>query len=172
MVMFYSLQVLSQPWLLLYNTPLAKEASKPSDEAVVVRPSSKLLKPVYTLAFLLIALAYGFNNNRTERMDWLVIPPVLLLVWTMYRHLMLRFTSLTIAGKRLRYDVGALSRSTRTMELAKVQDVHVDQTLFQRMLGLGNLAIESAGEAGRLSISNIDRPHDVAEFILEAARKS
>jgi uncharacterized membrane protein YdbT with pleckstrin-like domain len=151
---------------------LAQGSAKPSENAVVVRPSSKLLKPVYTLSFILIALAYGYNNNRTERMDWLVIPPVLLLAWTMFRHLKLRFVSLTIAGKRLRYDVGMLSRSTRTMELAKVQDVHVDQTLFQRLLGLGNLTIESAGETGRLTIENIDRPHEVAEFILETARKN
>jgi uncharacterized membrane protein YdbT with pleckstrin-like domain len=136
-----------------------------------VRPSSKLLKPVYTLAFILIALAYGFNNNRAERMDWLVIPPLLLLAWTVFRHVKLRFVSLSIAGKRLRHDVGMFSRSTRTMELAKVQDVHVTQTLFQRMLGLGNLSIESAGETGRLTIENIDQPHDVADVILEAARK-
>ncbi len=135
-----------------------------------MRPSSKLLKPVYTLSFVLIAIAYGYNNNRTDRQDWLVIPPLLLLGWTVFRHIKLRFTSLTVAGRRLRYDVGMLSRSTRTMELAKVQDVHVNQTLFQRILGLGNLSIESAGETGRLSINNIDRPHDVAEFILEARK--
>jgi uncharacterized membrane protein YdbT with pleckstrin-like domain len=150
---------------------LAQKTEKSSERAVVVRPSSKLLKPVYSLSFILIAIAYGYNNNRTDRQDWLVIPPLLLLAWTVFRHIKLRFTSLTIASRRLRYDVGMLSRSTRTMELAKVQDVHVNQTLFQRMLGLGNLSIESAGETGRLSINNIDRPHDVAEFILEA-RKS
>jgi uncharacterized membrane protein YdbT with pleckstrin-like domain len=150
---------------------LAQKTEKSSEHAVVVRPSSKLLKPVYTLSFILIALAYGFNNNRTERMDWLVIPPLLLLAWTVFRHVKLRFVSLTIAAKRLRYDVGMLSRSTRTMELAKVQDVHVNQTLFQRMLGLGNLTIQSAGETGQLSINNIDSPHDVAHFILETARK-
>jgi uncharacterized membrane protein YdbT with pleckstrin-like domain len=150
---------------------LAQRTEKSPEQGIVVRPSSKLLKPVYTLAFILIALAYGYNNNRTERQDWLVIPPLLLLAWTLWRHVKLRFTSLTVAGKRLRYDVGMLSRSTRTMELAKVQDVHVDQTLFQRMLGLGNLTIESAGESGRLTIANIDRPHDIADFILETARK-
>jgi uncharacterized membrane protein YdbT with pleckstrin-like domain len=80
--------------------------------------------------------------------------------------------ALTITGKRLRYDLGMLSRSTRTMELAKVQDVHVDQTFFQRILGLGNLSIQSAGETGNITIQNIDRPHDVAEFILETARKN
>ena len=137
-----------------------------------MRPSSKLLKPVYTLAFVLIALAYGFNNNRTERMDWLVIPPVLLLLWTFARHLKLRFTTLTVAGRKLRYETGMLSRSSRTMELAKVQDVRVDETFFQRLLGLGNLTIESAGEAGRLTIDNIDRPDAVGDFILETARKT
>ena len=137
-----------------------------------MRPSSKLLKPVYTLAFVLIALAYGYNNNRAERMEWLVIPPVLLLVWTVWLNLKLRFTRLTLAGKKLRYETGMLSRSSRTMELAKVQDVKVDQTFFQRLLGLGNLTIESAGETGRLTINNIDRPDAVGDFILETARKN
>jgi uncharacterized membrane protein YdbT with pleckstrin-like domain len=150
---------------------LPQGTSKSQDTAVVVRPSSKLLKPVYTLSFVLIAVAYGYNNNRTERMEWLVIPPILLLIWTLWRHLKLRFTSLTVAGKKLRYETGMLSRSSRTMELAKVQDVRVDQTFFQRLLGLGNLTIESAGEAGRLTIGNIDRPDAVGEYILEAARK-
>jgi uncharacterized membrane protein YdbT with pleckstrin-like domain len=65
-----------------------------------------------------------------------------------------------------------LSRSTRTMELTKVQDVRVDQTFFQRMLGLGNLTIQSAGETGQLTINNIDRPEAVGDFILESARKT
>jgi uncharacterized membrane protein YdbT with pleckstrin-like domain len=152
--------------------PLAQGTAKSSEKAVVVRPSSKLLKPVYTLAFILIALAYGFNNNRTERMDWLVIPPALLLLWTVARHVNLRFTRLSVAGKKLRYETGMLSRSTRTMELTKVQDVRVDQTFFQRMLGLGNLTIQSAGETGQLTINNIDRPEAVGDFILESARKT
>jgi putative membrane protein len=144
---------------------------KSSDSAIVVRPSSKLLKPVYTLAFILIAVAYGFNNNRADRMDWLVIPPLLLLVWTMYRHFLLRFITLKLEGKRLRYETGLFSRSSRTMELNKVQDVRVDQSFSQRMLGIGNLSIESAGESGGLTINNIDQPDVVAGIILDAARK-
>lgn len=156
---------------VLYNTPLAQLTAK-SDNSVVVRPSSRLLKPFYTLSFILIALAYGYSNNRAERMDWLVIPPLILLAWTAFRGLKLRFTTLTIAARRLRYEVGMFSRSTRTMELSKVQDVHVNQTFFQRLLGIGDLGIESAGETGRLTISNIDRPHEVADYILDAAKKA
>ena len=153
--------------------PLAQGTAKSSEKAVVVRPSSKLLKPVYTLAFILIGLAWAYNNNNRDKgMDWLVIPPALLLLWTVARHVNLRFTRLSVAGKKLRYETGMLSRSTRTMELTKVQDVRVDQTFFQRMLGLGNLTIQSAGETGQLTINNIDRPEAVGDFILESARKT
>jgi uncharacterized membrane protein YdbT with pleckstrin-like domain len=150
---------------------LAQPKSKSQEASIVVRPSTKTLKPVYTIAFLLIALAYGFNNNRTERMDWLVIPPCLLLLWAVFQSVKLRMTSLTVVGKTLRYRTGFLSHSTRTMELGKVQDVRVDQSIWQRMLNVGNLSIESAGESGRLAIHNIDSPHTVADFILETARK-
>jgi uncharacterized membrane protein YdbT with pleckstrin-like domain len=61
------------------------------------------------------------------------------------------------------------SRSTRTMEIHKVQDVRVDQSLTQRLLGTGNISIETAGETSRLTLVNIDRPQYVADRILEAA---
>ena len=103
--------------------------------------------------------------------NWLVEPPLLLLAAIAYKHLLLRFKTLTIAGKKLRHETGMFSRTTRTMELAKVQDVVVNQTLTQRLLGVGSLTIQSAGESGTLTISNIDRPQAVADYILESARK-
>ena len=150
---------------------LAQGTRKQSDPAVVVRPSTKLLKPWYMLAFGLIAVIYGYNNNRTERMDWLIVFPALLLVWVAARHLSLRFVTMTVTGNKLRYETGIMSKSTRTMELVKVQDVHVSQTLFQRMLGIGNVTLETAGETGRLTMANVDNPQAVADFILESARR-
>lgn len=138
---------------------------------MTVRPSSRLLKPVYAVAFLAIAVAYGYNNNRTERMDWLIIPPALLLIWVLVKHFRLRFTTLTIANRKLRFETGMLQKTSRTMELAKVQDVRVDQSLAQRLLGIGDLSIETAGEASGLVMKNIDQPQVVADFILESAHK-
>jgi uncharacterized membrane protein YdbT with pleckstrin-like domain len=63
------------------------------------------------------------------------------------------------------------SRSVRTMELVKVQDVRVDQTLMDRMLGLGTIHVETAGETGRLSMGGVAQPQEVADYILEAVRK-
>jgi uncharacterized membrane protein YdbT with pleckstrin-like domain len=83
-----------------------------------------------------------------------------------------QFTKATIAGDRLRYEVGAFSKSTRNISLPKVQDARVDQSVMQRMFGVGNLSIETAGETSRLTIRNVDRPQHVADEILAASHNA
>lgn len=137
----------------------------------IIRPSIKLIKLTYWLAILLAAvvLAYSYVDFAPRGIVWLLLLPALVFVAAAVAHVARRFTTLTVTGERLRYESGILSKSTRTMELAKVQDVRVDQSLGQRMLSLGNLSIETAGETSRMTIGNIDRPNEVAERILEAA---
>ena len=77
---------------------------------------------------------------------------------------------MTIVDGRLRYQSGILSRTTRTLELGRIQDVRADQKLGQRILGIGDITVETAGEAGRLEIEDVDSPQSVAERILDAAR--
>jgi uncharacterized membrane protein YdbT with pleckstrin-like domain len=96
--------------------------------------------------------------------------PGALFLWPISRGIRRRFTKIIIASDRLRYETGMLSRSTRTIQLSKVQDVQVDQTLFQRLFGVGNLSIETAGETSRLTIANIDQPQEVADEIMDAAQ--
>jgi uncharacterized membrane protein YdbT with pleckstrin-like domain len=62
------------------------------------------------------------------------------------------------------------SKSTRTIQLSKVQDVRVDQGLMQRLFNIGNISIETAGETSRLSIPNVDDPQALADEILNRAQ--
>lgn len=158
-----------------YNDGLSlpKVSSNPSGP-VVVRPSLRLVRPFYYLSFLSAAVLYGFINNRETgeaRQLWPLIVPALLLLWTVRQHLRQHFHLLTIGGGKLRYETGMLSKSTRTMDLAKIQDVRVNQGLWQRIFGIGSIAIETAGETGGLTMANIDQPQTVADYILEAAGK-
>jgi uncharacterized membrane protein YdbT with pleckstrin-like domain len=137
-----------------------------------VRPSGKLLVPFYVLAVLLAILIEIYRKGQDPTLIYLQLIPFCILLWTVLRHMRLSFTTLTVSDGRLRYQSGVLSRSTRTMEIKKVQDVRVDQTLGQRMLGMGDISIETAGESSRLTMSGIDRPQAVAEQILEAAHRS
>ena len=137
----------------------------------VIRPSIKLVKLTYWLAIILAAVifAYSYVDTAPRGIRFALVLPAVILLWAAAIHISRQFTRLTVTTERLRYECGILSKATRTMELAKVQDVRVDQSLGQRLLSLGNLSIETAGETSRLTIANIDQPNQVAERILDAA---
>ncbi len=150
---------------------LGQSRSSSVTPTLVVRPTLRLVRPFYTVAVVLTALIYGINNNTDASLDWLLILPVLLVLWTAWRHVKLRFTKLSIVGNKLRHETGLLSRSTRTMELSRIQDVRVEQTVLQRLVGIGTITVETAGETGRLTMENVDNPYGIADFILGSARK-
>ncbi len=137
----------------------------------VIRPSTKLIKASYWTALLIAAAVFVWSRTGPPNVVYLLAVPAVMLVWTAARHIRRSFTRLSVGGGKLRFETGILSRATRTMEVRKVQDVRVDQTLAQRMLGTGDLSIETAGETSRWTIQNIDSPQKVADSILAAAHE-
>ena len=146
-------------------------------EELVIRPSMKFIKLGYLVVFALILGAFIAQNQLKDSLPvdmplW-PIPGVfaLLLLWPIARHIRQRFTKMTMVGDKLRYETGMLSKSTRTIQLSKVQDVTVKQSVGQRMGGVGDLSIETAGETSRLTFSNIDRPQEIADRIIDASHQ-
>ena len=138
-----------------------------------LRTSVKIIKIGYLLCVLLALGIVGYLlaiHNQDERLWALLAVPALGIIFLAIRHLRRRLIKLTILDDRLRYEAGLLSKSTRTMELTKIQDVRVDQTLGQRMLDIGDLALETAGESSRIVMRSIDNPHAAADRILELSR--
>jgi membrane protein YdbS with pleckstrin-like domain len=138
-----------------------------------VRQSLKGVKIAYALVLVLAAaIAYllGTSESPPVPLKIAMILPAALLLLTAIRHLRRRTTCLDVQGDRLRYEAGLFSKTSRIMELAKVQDVRFDQTFGQRIIGTGDLSLETAGETSRIVIPSIDRPREVAEHILELSR--
>src|ERR1022692_1982329 len=94
-------------------------------EDTVIRPTMKFIKLGYAVVLLLIvAAAILFftmipPDNEWRNRPWVVALPALLLIWPIRRHIARQFTKATIAGDRLRYEVGALAKSTRNISLPK-----------------------------------------------------
>ena len=140
---------------------------------LMVRPSVKLLKIAYLLSALLAALiALAALAQGTQELAYLIIVPVVIAVWAAMRHIVRRFTRLVVEGGRVRYESGILSKRARTMELRKLQDVRVDQSVGQRLINVGNLSLETAGETSLITITDVDRPREVADRILAAADRA
>jgi uncharacterized membrane protein YdbT with pleckstrin-like domain len=139
---------------------------------LIVRPSMKFIRFGYWTAILIFfAAVFVYINYLMDRTPaWLLILPGLLLLWPAKRHIKQRFTMLTISGDKLRYETGMFSKSMRTIQISKVQDVRVDQGALQLLCDVGNVSIETAGEASRLTMSNVDHPREIADQISGATR--
>jgi membrane protein YdbS with pleckstrin-like domain len=138
---------------------------------MLLRPSLKFVKLSYVVCLLLaVAIAVYLATNPLPHGAYAFALPAVLAIFTAIRHMQRRLVKLTILGDRLRYEAGLISKSTRTVELVKVQDVRVDQTFGQRLAGIGNLSLETAGGTSRIEMDGIDRPQEAADHILELAR--
>ena len=139
---------------------------------IVIRPSMKFIRAGYLVTLLVIGGAlfayYKYLPDEYHR-QWLPLIPLVLLIWPIKRHILRQSVKLTIAGEKLRYETGLTSKSTRLIQLPKVQDVRTIQSVSQRMFGVGDISIETAGENSRLVVENLDNPQQLAEQITDLA---
>ena len=70
------------------------------------------------------------------------------------------FTQFVLTNERLIMRKGVIARSGVEIPLEVINDVIFSQTIFERLLGFGDLIIESAGEMGQSRFSNIPRPDE------------
>ena len=142
--------------------------------AMVLCPSVKLILAAYAACGLLelaIAAYWLLAASSPAISIWIPLAvPLFLQLWAAARQVVRLATKLTVSADRIRYESGLLSKTSRVMELAKVQDIRVDQTLGQRLLQIGDLSLETAGETSRLTMASIDRPQQAADHILELSR--
>jgi uncharacterized membrane protein YdbT with pleckstrin-like domain len=93
------------------------------------------------------------------------------LVWivTMIRA---RTVSWSLTSDRLIEKRGLIASRRREMELADIRSVEVDQRVFQRMFGLGDVTIASAASADyAIRLNEIQDPDLAAETIRKARLK-
>ena len=80
------------------------------------------------------------------------------LLWFGVRYAKWATTNFVVTTDRLIYRVGVLAKKGIEIPLERVNTVFFNQTIFERLLGAGDLSIESGGETGKQSFSDIRRP--------------
>ncbi|MGV3759493.1 MAG: PH domain-containing protein [Actinomycetota bacterium] len=74
-------------------------------------------------------------------------------------------TNFVVTTDRLIYRHGVLSKKGIEIPLERVNTVFFSQSIVERVLGSGDLVIESAGEQGRQNFSNVRKPSAVQNEI-------
>ena len=93
---------------------------------------------------------------------------VLLLIWFPVRAYLRWVNSyFVVTSDRVIHRQGIIGKYSMEIPLEAVNDVRFNQTVFERLIGGGDLIIESAGEAGRQAFSDIRHPEKVQRTIYE-----
>ena len=125
---------------------------KPSNEEKTLyqeNPSMFRNRPVeFVVNVLLCLIVVGF---------------ILFFVWW----LRCKGTTLTVTNKRTILRRGILSKSITEVWHRDVRNVQLDQTFFQRILGVGQVGISSSGQSGlEISVTGIPDPDLVKRLSL------
>jgi len=86
-------------------------------------------------------------------------------VWLLIKFLSWKFTHFVVTSDRLIYRHGVLAKRGVEIPLERVSNINFEQGIFERMIGAGDLQIDSAGKEGQSYFSNIRHPDGVQQEI-------
>ena len=100
-----------------------------------------------------------------------VVIGLLLLLVPIYYHIQAKLVRYSLTDTTIEIDRGLVSRTTQHIPLRRVQDVTVTASIWQRMLGYGDITIDNASEdGGKVVLDSIDMPKKYADLILRQMR--
>jgi uncharacterized membrane protein YdbT with pleckstrin-like domain len=139
-----------------------------------VSPTVKFVMAGYGLAviaaFLLVALLSAVLPAVSTLVA--IVLGLLILLVPAYFHLRQKLVRYSLTETTIEIDRGLISRTTQNVPLRRIQDVTVTSTLFQRVLGFGDIVVDNASESGgKVILDNIDSPRKYANLLLEQMRK-
>jgi uncharacterized membrane protein YdbT with pleckstrin-like domain len=132
-----------------------------------------LVKPFFILAVIIAAALAALiilpprSSLGAARAGIAVVVFLAVIVWCLIPLLRWQTTSYELTTRRLRLREGILSRSGRDFPLIRISDVSFSHGLIDRLLGCGNLIVESAGEHGQLILSQIPQVEQVQATLFQ-----
>lgn len=151
--------------------PYPRKLLNPGEQiAFDLHPHWWYFAPVASLAVAIVAAAAVVTvtlRDATQTYTLLVVA-VFALVWLVAFLVKLaewRTTQFVLTSDRLIVRSGVLSKQGREIPLERINDLSYHQTVFERLVGAGNLVIESAGERGQDTFSRIPHPAHAQQLI-------
>ncbi len=122
---------------------------------------------VAAIVFGIWAIPKNFDSDSLETfLSYAAIAALVgTAIWLIARYLKWMTTHFVITSHRLIFRTGVLAKSGIEIPLERVNNVNFNQSVFERMLGAGDLLIESGGEDGQSRFADIKHPDEVQQMI-------
>ena len=116
---------------------------------------------VVLAAIYLNWVAWVVNLVLLGLMIWLVVRPLVDWYWTRY----------VLTTERLITRTGLIAKRGVEIPLENITNVNFSQTVIERILGAGDLLIESAGTTGQSEFENIPRPDEFQSLLYKVRER-
>jgi membrane protein YdbS with pleckstrin-like domain len=151
----------------------------PEEVVFVLRPTMIFVVVWYIVSGLIVlAAAAGMGLLHgggvvSTNVSFAVIGLVALVAFSIpvYKHVMRRREVYTLTNHKLEMRFGIIAKTVRNIPLRNVQDVTVTSRVWERLLGLGDIVIDSASETGKITLTDIHHPEKYADQILGQLRR-
>lgn len=159
-----------------------KESTEEGEEKKVfsIRPTLLFVKAGYVGAivgaFLLVIVLYYLGKLVGFEGSWWfsifsVLAGLSLLLIPAFYHLKQKMVLYTLTDSKIEIDEGFIFQNSKNIPLRSIQDVSVSSTIWQRMLGFGDVVIDNASEdGGKIVLKNVNTPKKYADLLLKQMR--
>lgn len=123
-----------------------------------------LLRPVLWTILIVAAWIAAFvliDPEKTVGLIISIIAVALICYFAVFPVARWATTHFVLTTDRLITRFGIIAKHSREIPLERINDVTFSQTVVERLLGAGDLLIESAGERGQNRITNVRKPEEV-----------
>lgn len=115
---------------------------------------------------VLIVVAQLFSDDAEKYLLW--IWGIGVLVWlaiTIKRFTDWQYTYFVVTNRRVIFRTGMIAKRGTEIPLARIANINFRQGVWERIIGAGDLAIESAGRDGQSTFENVRHPDGVQQEI-------
>ncbi len=161
------------------NIPLSKPQNQSvlnppqNNEQVIfrIRPSFYSVGATYAGAAVFSLLAIAVFGYFGLPIGISLALSLVSFLFPMVRHIQRNRVLYTLTPSKIEIDSGILSKTVRNIPLRNAQDVTVSAALLERMIGIGDVIIDSAAEAGKIQMRQIPDPRKHADLILQQVQQ-
>ena len=117
---------------------------------------------VASIAFAIVALAVDWPSA----VRWIALALIVAsAIWLLVRYVRWLTTNFVITSDRVIFRHGFIAKAGIEIPLERINSVHFNQSIIERMLGAGDLLIESGSEQGQQRFTDVRNPDQVTNTI-------
>lgn len=129
--------------------------------------SKQVLTGLPLLAAMLLILRVPGSQDDVRKALWVVwgILAIVWAIWLASKYLAWNFTYFVVTSDRVIYRTGVIAKRGVEIPLDRINNINFSQPVWERIIGAGDLMIESAGETGQSVFEDVRHPDGVQQEI-------